>query len=192
MIYISLRLLSVKTWANHAAKFFRRALQRLSGAAIAYGARPKDLADLGNMKLRGLAGKEYAEALKNFSTAEATRIETLAAERGMGFRLRKQEAETRMAELNTLEAELALTQKLNEIGISLRMNESGKLTLLPTPQPVSFLNDIDVQLPGSRELRRLAMRVSAEKAVERGGTSSSGQDKPPKHPKKKIPSKEQR
>ena len=145
------------------------------------------------MKLRGLAGKEYAEALKNFSDAEATRIETLAAERGMHLRLRKQEAETRMAEVNALQAELALTQKLNELGISLRMSQSGKLTLLPTPQPVSFLNDTDVRrIPESRELRRLAMRVSAEKTVERGGTSSSGQDRPAEHPKKKIPFKGRR
>jgi len=186
MIYISLRLLSLKTLTQHAVKLFRRALQRLSAAAIAFGAQPKDLAGLGNMKLRGLAGKEYAEAVKNFSEAEAVRIETLAAERGMRNRLRRQEAETRMAEVNMLQAELALTQKLNELGISLRMTESGKLTLLPTPQPLSFRNDMDVQKhPGSQELRRLAMRVRAEKAVERGGASSSAQDKPAKHPKKK-------
>jgi hypothetical protein len=185
MIAVFIRLLSPNVIMQNAVRVFRRALQRLSGAAIAYGAAPQDLAKLGRVKLYGLANKEYAEAVKNFNEAEAKAMDLKLSRRVLESRVRKEEAESRLAEVNLMEAELALVQKLNELGVSLVLNDFGRLTIRPTPQPIVF-SDMDIRkVQGTQELKKLAMGASKsairEEALEEiRSKSGKGSKKKPR------------
>jgi hypothetical protein len=93
----------------------------------------KQAVGLASDKIEGLAQKEKAAAVRDFSEAEERRIDAKLKERSLESRVRREEAETRLAEIKVIEAEMQLYLKLKEAGVVLRRDDNGNYTVLPVP-----------------------------------------------------------
>lgn len=81
------------TWHERAWSRFRHALDVISGVMERAGAPPSEMpskaVELGYAKLEGMARKEQAAAAKDFSEAEAKRIDSTLNSRVLEHRVRK-------------------------------------------------------------------------------------------------------
>jgi hypothetical protein len=68
----------------------------------------------------------------------------------------KEQEEARLATIRRLDAELELLKKMSEMGVVLRRDEGGNLTVLPAPTDFDFKKLV-------RRLRRLESRLRALK-----------------------------
>jgi hypothetical protein len=131
------RALFRENWQGLAGKRFRRTISRISRYAEDHHVRPSDLVDegitLGRRKVEGTASKELATAVRDFAEAEKTKIESELQRRSLESRVRKEQAEARLAELTVLKAEVDLLQTLKQAGVVLRQSPDGNLTVLPAP-----------------------------------------------------------
>lgn len=141
------RALLPQDWFGRAGEWFRRTTDAISRFTANQRLRPEDLAEesvtLGRRKLEGMANKDFAAALKDFAEAEQKKLDTELRRRSMESEVRRKEAEARLAELGVVEAELELLTKLKEIGVILRRDADGNLTVLPAPQNVDLLKVAD-------------------------------------------------
>lgn len=95
---------------------------------------PRNAVSLASDKLEGLAQKEKAAALRDFSEAEERKIDAKLKERSLESKVRREEAEARLAEIRVLEAEVQLFVRLKDAGVVLHRDENGVYSVLPTPQ----------------------------------------------------------
>jgi len=134
-LFARMRALLPKDWQGDAGNRFRRTMRDISDFATENNVQPKALAHeavtLGRMKIEGLAAKEFASALRDFNEAEEKAISARLQTRSLDSKVRKEEAEARLAELKVLEAEIDLLSKLKAAGVVLRYDGSGNLTALP-------------------------------------------------------------
>jgi hypothetical protein len=84
--------------------------------------------------LHGVANQKLAAAMKDFAQAEQAKIDAELQRRSLKSKVRKEEAEARLAEAKALDAEVELFKKLTEIGVLPRFDERGNLIVLPLPQ----------------------------------------------------------
>jgi hypothetical protein len=137
-IVARVRGLLPEDWQGSAGERFRRTIREISQFAREHRVQPRDLAEdavtLARMKLEGLATKEHASALRDFKEAEEKEISIQLQGRSLESRVRREEAEARLAELRVLDAELELLAKLKNAGVVLRYDDDGNLTALPPPK----------------------------------------------------------
>jgi predicted RNA-binding protein with RPS1 domain len=145
-------------WLGRAGKTFHDTTDAISRFAEEHEVRPPDLADegveLARAALHGKANKDLAAAVKDFAEAEHTKLETELQKRSASVAARKDEAEAqvaelqvlrseanlhkdaaeaRLAELQVLHSEADLLNKLKDLGVLLRRDEQGNITVLPSP-----------------------------------------------------------
>jgi hypothetical protein len=141
------RALLPEDWFGRAGERLNKTTEAISDFAEEHHVRPTDIleetVELGHRKLEGLANKEYAAAAKDFAEVEQKKIETELQRRTVDIRVRKEEAETRLAELKALDAEIELLRKMKEIGVVLHRDESGNLTVLPPPANCDLLELVE-------------------------------------------------
>jgi hypothetical protein len=141
------RALLPKDWFGRAGNRLQETTEAVSNFADEHHLRPDDLLEegieLGRRKVEGLANKEYAAAAKDFAETEQKKIETELQRRTVNSKVRKEEAEARIAELKVLDAEVELFEKMKRIGVILRRDENGNLTVLPTPANCDLLELIE-------------------------------------------------
>jgi len=125
-----------RDWGGRAGRRARETFKRISDFTENHQLQPKQVLEegivLGRTKLTGLARKEFAEVTKNFADAEQKKIETELQRRVLESKVRKEEAEARVAELKVMDAEVELFKKMKEIGVILRRDGRGNLTILPS------------------------------------------------------------
>ena len=134
-----IRALLKADWISNAGNRFKRTTIAISKFAEENNVRPQELVSLGRRKLEGLGNKEFATMIRDFAEAESTKIETELKRRSLESEIRKKEAEAREAEIRVLHSELELIQKLKEVGVLIRTDEHGNLTVLPAPGEINFL-----------------------------------------------------
>jgi hypothetical protein len=141
------RALRPADWIGKAGDHLRRAAEAISKFAGERGLRPTDVLeeslDLGHAKLRGLAYQEYSTSVKNFADTEQKKIETALQRQTLASKIRREEAETRIAEMKVLDAEIELLRKMKEYGVILRRDVGGNLTVLPVPEECDLLELVD-------------------------------------------------
>ena len=134
-VHATVRALLPADWRGRAGQRFRRMMNSISEFAESNGVRPADLAeeavDLGRRKLHGSANRDLAAAVKDFAEAEQKRIQNELQRRSLESQVEREEAETRLAKLKVLDAEVELLNKLTEAGVVLHFDERGNLTVLP-------------------------------------------------------------
>jgi hypothetical protein len=128
-VVASVRALLPEDWLGSAGKRFRRTMKAVSDFTAERNVRPSDLLDDGIHKVKGLANKEYADALKKFTDVENLKIEIELKRRSLESDLRKKEAEAHIAEINAVTAEIELCKKLAESGLALHQGGNGNLTI---------------------------------------------------------------
>jgi predicted ArsR family transcriptional regulator len=153
-IVARMRGLLPEDWQGRPGERFRRTLTDISKFAKEHRVQPNDLAEdavaLGRMKVEGLAAKEYATALRDFKEVEEKEISIQLQARSLGSRVRREEAEARLAELKALDAEIDLLSKLKEAGVVLRYDDGGNLTALPAPSGCD-LSELRLPKPGDQD-----------------------------------------
>jgi hypothetical protein len=143
-----IRALLPEHWRGHAGKQFRKTADEISEFVDNNDLRLGDVAEeavvLGRRKLHGIANKEYAAALKDFADVEQTKIEIELQRRSLESKVRKEEAEATLAELQVLDAQAELIMKLKKIGVTLQPDKDGNYTVLPAPKNFSLkrLNEL--------------------------------------------------
>jgi hypothetical protein len=90
---------------------------------------PKRAVTLAVEKVEGLAQKEKAAALRDFSEAEERKIDAQLKARSLESRVRKEEAEAALAEINVINARLDLEARLRAARIVLRRDKDGNFTV---------------------------------------------------------------
>jgi DnaB-like helicase N terminal domain len=129
-------------WFGRAGKSFSKTADAISEFAEEHQVRPRDLADEGvalvRSTLRGKANKDLAAAVKDFAEAEHTKIESELKRRSLQSKVRKEEAEAALAELQVVHSEADLLRKLKELAVLIRRDHSGHLTVLPAPPNVDL------------------------------------------------------
>ena len=129
-------------WLGKAGSLFSDTTGAISDFAEEHQIRPKDLAhegvELARTALHGKANKDLAAAVKDFADAERTKIEVELQRRSLECKLRKEEAETALAELQVVHSEADLLKKLKDLGVVIRRDDSGHLTVLPCPAQVDL------------------------------------------------------
>jgi len=156
-IVARIQALLPRDWKGNAGARFRKTLHAISDYATDHRVLPQDLLDdaldLGRRKVTGLASSEhsvseknYAEAAKAFSEVEDRKIDTELKRRSLESRAKKEEAEARksladarLTEIQAYSAELELLKKLQDLGVALRSDENGNLTVLPLPARLSLI-----------------------------------------------------
>jgi hypothetical protein len=137
LIVAHVRALEPRDWKGLPGQYFRKITAAISKFAKKHRVRPSEVLDegvvLGRRKLEGMASKEYAAAVKDFADAEHRKIETELERRSLESRVRKEEADARLAEIAALNAELELIVKLKEYGVVLKVTDRKVLAVLPTP-----------------------------------------------------------
>jgi len=130
-------------WFGRAGERLRETADAISNFADEHQLAPNDILEetieLGHRKLEGLASKEYAAAVKDFAEAEQKKIEAELQRRTINSKVRKEEADARLAELGVLGAEIELLKKMKEIGVILHKDETGNMTVLPSPANCDLL-----------------------------------------------------
>jgi hypothetical protein len=123
--------------------------------------RPSDVLDegveLGRRKLRGLANKEYAAAVKDFAEAEEKKISAELQRRSLESKVRKEEAEARLAEIKTVDAEFELISKLARAGVTLYRSDTGPMSVIPLPPNCSsteLAERLDLRLEESNPVKK--------------------------------------
>jgi len=129
----SVRALLHGDWIGPAGDRFRRTIRSISDFAREQRVRPEDIAEeglsLARRKLEGLANKELASAVKDFAEAEHKKIEAELYRRSLESKVRQEEAKARLDELKVVDAEVELLKKLKDVGVVLRYDERGNLTV---------------------------------------------------------------
>jgi len=129
-------------WFGRAGRFFSETTDAISDFSEEHQIRPKDLAhegvELARTALHGKANKDLAAAVKDFADAERTNIEIELQRRSLECKLRKEEAEAALAELQVVHSEADLLKKLKELGVVLHKDNSGHLTVLPATSSVDL------------------------------------------------------
>ncbi len=132
-----IRALFAADWRGRAGERVRKTIDAISDSLRQTGIEPQGLAKqavgLAVDKVEGLAQKEKAAAVRDFSEAEERRIDAKLKERSLESRVRREEAETRLAEIKVIDAEMQLYLKLKEAGVVLRRDDNGNYTVLPLP-----------------------------------------------------------
>lgn len=132
------RALLPEDWGGRAGARYESTVDTVVEFAEEHHLHPTDLAseavNLGRRTLHGKANKDLAAAAKDFAEAEQIKIENELKRRAGESDIRRQEAEARLAEIKVLDAEVELLRKMNEIGVVLHRDNSGRLTVLPLPQ----------------------------------------------------------
>lgn len=122
-------------WLREAGTRFRRFLRQtaevMSSEANRVDLGPSALAELFSQKIHGVASKELAEAVKNFNEAKRTGIGVELDLRLMESKVKTAEAESRLAEVSAVKAEAELIVTLRQLGLEMRVDDSGLLTVLP-------------------------------------------------------------
>jgi len=142
------RALLPEDWSSRAGERLRQTVDRIASFARKHGISVDEGVALGERKIRGLANKEYADSLKSFAEAEQKKIETELYLRTLESKVRKEQAEARLAEIDVLNAELELMKKLKEMGVVICRDEQGNLAVLPTPPRFDLM-----KLAGERHSR---------------------------------------
>lgn len=137
------RALAPADWLGRAGDRFRRTLETLDRFATRKNIQPRDLADeavdLAQALLYGKSQKDLASTLKDFAAAEKTKIEIEQYQRTNSIDERIKEADARLAELKVMDAEIDLFRKMKDLGLILRRDGNGNLTVLPVPQDCNLL-----------------------------------------------------
>jgi hypothetical protein len=142
-------------WFGRAGKRFDQTIDAISEFAEENDIRPVDLAregvELVRTTLHGKANKDMAAAIRDFTEAEHTKVETELQKRSAPSEVRKNEAEARLAELQVLHSEADLLEKLQKLNVALRRDERGNLTVLPAPKDFDLLELARRRLVAARE-----------------------------------------
>jgi len=141
-VLAQVRALLPEDWFGRAGKKLSETTKAISEFAEEHQVRPKDLAhegvELTRTALHGKANKDLAAAVRDFAEAERTKIETELQRRSLESRVRKDEAEAALAELQVVHSEAALMKKLKKLRVVIRRDDSGHLTVLPCPAQVDL------------------------------------------------------
>ena len=152
-------------WRGRAGERFRKTADAISDFLKGAGINPRDLpknaVSLAYDKLEGVAQKEKAAALRDFSEAEERKIDAKLKERSLESKVRREEAETRLTEIKVLQAEVELFQRLKELGVALRRDENGNYTVLPVPQ------GFDLSLLANRKMADAEDKSRSEEGSKR-------------------------
>jgi len=136
-LFVRLRALMPGDWRGRAGERFRKTADAISDFAEEVGVNPREIpktaVSLALDKLEGVAQKDKAAAIKDFSEAEERKIDVRLKERSLESKVRREEAEARLAEIRVLDAEVELFGKLKAAGVLLRRDEWGNYTVLPAP-----------------------------------------------------------
>jgi hypothetical protein len=136
-LFARIQALFAADWRGQAGKRMRNTTAAISEFAEENDLLPREVAaeavTLGRRKLEGLAHQEYAAAVRNFAETENIEIDTELKRRSLESEVRKKAAEARKAEIENLNAELELVQKLKAAGTTIHRDNNGHLTVLPAP-----------------------------------------------------------
>lgn len=148
-IVAHVRALLPEDWFGSAGRKFRETTNVISAATTEFieehELHPSQIldeaVDLGRTKLTGLAHKEFAAALKDYSETEQAKINVRLQLRTLESKVRKEEAEARLAEIRVVDAEIELLKKLEAVGCGLNRDAAGTLTIFPSRvQAAELLN----------------------------------------------------
>lgn len=100
----------------------------------------EDVVVLARRKIEGAASREHAEALKNYASEEAQRIDILLKERTLETRIRQEaataaklESEARLARIKESDALVELLRKVHELGVTLRIDGENNIDVSKAP-----------------------------------------------------------
>jgi hypothetical protein len=154
-----IRAVLPQDWYGKAGQRFSRSTRAISDFAEQHDLHAKDLlgegVELGRRKLQGLANHEFSQSTKNFAEAEKVRIEAELERRSLESKIRREESEARLSELAVLKAEADLLKQLHELGLVIRKDERGNLTVLPAPPHLNLLVLADPRVGDGRLLNTL-------------------------------------
>lgn len=123
------------SWLREAGRRFREGLlriaQKMAVTAVRVHLEPESLTELVSRKIHGMANTEFAQAIKNFNEAQRSGIAAELELRVLESKVKEAEAESRLAEINTVKAEAELIVKLKELGLDLGVDAIGIMTVLP-------------------------------------------------------------
>lgn len=129
-LFANLRFRLAKWSSVAGVGYFRQTLVKLSLFAKEQQL-GKKAANLAANKVEGLANKEYAAVLKDFSEAEKIRLETEFNRTTISSKILKERTEARLAVIRLIDAELELHLKLKEAGVGVRQDAEGNLVFFP-------------------------------------------------------------
>lgn len=148
-------------WVGRAGRAFSATTHAIDEFAEEHNVRPKELADEGvelvRTALHGKANKDLAAAMKDFAEAENTRIQAELQRRSLESKVRKEEAEATLAELQVVHSEAELLKKLQDLKVVVRRDEHGHLTILPAE------NDLNLATLADQRLEAAVIRI--ERAI---------------------------
>jgi hypothetical protein len=132
------RALLREDWRDRAGRLFRRTMSAISRFTKEHNVRPQDLAhegiELGRKSLHGKAHKDLATAMKDYAEGEHIKIKSEILKRSGLAEVRKNEAQARLLEVQVLQAEADLLEKLHKLGVALHFDEkNGNFTVLRAP-----------------------------------------------------------
>ncbi len=139
-IKLKLGGLSSKWWQKAGVRF-KAGLQKFGAATAAIGLGPKNVARLGSMKLQGIAAKEFSEVIKTFNEAENARLTGELATRVLESKVLQAEAEAHTAQVTSMQAELLLRRQLQELGLTLAVDKTGRLSIMELPNAAVKLSE---------------------------------------------------
>ncbi len=123
-------------WWSEAGTRFRSTTQLISNFGEEHNVQPSELLgegiELDVKKLDGSTSHEFGTAVETFRESERIKIEAELHRRSLESKVRKEEAEARVAELVALDAEVELLRKLRELRVLLHRDGRGNLTVLPS------------------------------------------------------------
>lgn len=129
-------------WFGRAGKRFSDTTDAISEFAQEHQVRPADLAhegvELARTALHGKANKDLAAAVKDFAEAERTKIDAELQRRSLESRIRKEEAEAALAELQVVHSEADLLKKMKKLGVVIYKDDSGHLSVLPAAATIDL------------------------------------------------------
>jgi hypothetical protein len=135
IVVTRLRALLPEDWLGKAGRLFRQGTDGIASAFEDAGIPPRELPNraiaLAVDKVEGLAQKDKAAALRDFSEAEERKIDAQLKARSLESRVRKEEAEAALAEINALNARLDLEERLTAAGVVIRRDQHGNFIVSP-------------------------------------------------------------
>lgn len=147
------------SWLTSIGTRFRDGLRKIANSGIAVGLGGRKLGTLGNIDVYGLDGEEFKElreVVKAFNEAEQSHINSESSgslelgQRVLESQTKIIEAKSRLAQIKAVKAEIRLVEKLKQLGIELKVDQNGVLTILPTPTRSQHTESREWLGPGRR------------------------------------------
>lgn len=165
------RALLQADWRGRAGERFRAATNAMSDFAKDTledaGLPPPELPSLAVSlvvdKIAGVAQKEKAAAIRDFTEAEEHKIEVQLKARSLESEVRKRQAEARLAQINAAKAEIELISSLRENHVVVLRDDEGNYRVIPVPEDFDFDG-----------LYRRLFRSSTEKQIDMEKDNEAG------------------